>query len=381
MNVLEMHIAVKQGIDKIHSERDDQIRTEELDLELNRAMQRFINQRYGKNNAYQEGFEESQKRIDELRSLLVEYSAPVSFKEELITGKIWVDSFEFPTDYMYLINQKSRIFLNNCREMPSNDESMPNTYYFTFRLEDFLVENNEFLFYMALLGDGESALVWQPSPELIAAGFELTQYPGSTTALVNDMMDNSGLGFDIHWQSYGTLEFPGQFVVVVDVDTHPWFEWDLSNPNNTPVSLLTAFNTSNTPVNSLAPHVQDRSSEIRRVPNINEYQVEDVLNRFSQQDDIYRLLDDPFNTTYKREPLTTIRNNFIDVYTSSIFIIDEVKITYIRKPIAISLTLGYDCELPDHTHQEIIDMAVASILERTSDPRYKTQMGELVNRE
>ena len=53
MNVLEMHIAVKQGIDKIHSERDDQIRTEELDLELNRAMQRFINQRYGKNNAYQ----------------------------------------------------------------------------------------------------------------------------------------------------------------------------------------------------------------------------------------------------------------------------------------------------------------------------------------
>ena len=158
MNVLEMHIAVKQGIDKIHSERDDQIRTEELDLELNRAMQRFINQRYGKNNAYQEGFEESQKRIDELRSLLVEYSAPVSFKEELITGKIWVDSFEFPTDYMYLINQKSRIFLNNCREMPSNDVSMPNTYYFTFRLEDFLVENNEFLFYMALLGDGESAL-------------------------------------------------------------------------------------------------------------------------------------------------------------------------------------------------------------------------------
>ena len=127
--------------------------------------------------------------------------------------------------------------------------------------------------------------------------------------------------------------------------------------------------------------MQDRSSEIRRVPNINEYQVEDVLNRFSQQDDVYRLLDDPFNTTYKREPLTTIRNNFIDVYTSSIFIIDEVKITYIRKPIPISLTLGYDCELPDHTHQEIIDMAVASILERTSDPRYKTQMGELVNRE
>lgn len=378
MNVLEMHIAVKQGIDKIHSERDDQIRTEELDLELNRAMQRFINQRYGKNNAYQEGFEESQKRIDELRSLLVEYSAPVTFKEQVITGKIWVDSFEFPTDYMYLINQKSRIFLNNCKDIPTVEISMPSTYYFTFRLEDFFVQNNAFLSYMALVGLSNSALVWEPSEELLAAGYDPSQYPASTTALVNDMLNNPGSGFEIHWQSYGTLEFPGQFIVVVDVETHEWFEWDLSNP---PISTLASFDALNTPITLLAPHVQDRSSEMRRFPNINEYQVEDVLNRFSQQDDIYRLLDDPFNTTYKREPLTTIRDNFIDVYTSSIFIIDEVKITYIRKPIPISLTLGYDCELPDHTHQEIIDMAVASILERTADPRYKTQMGELVNRE
>ena len=379
MNVLEMHIAVKQGIDRIHSQRDDQIRTEELDLELNRAMQRFINQRYGKNNAYQEGFEESQKRIDELRSLLVEYSAPVSFKEELISGKIWVDSFEFPSDYMYLINQKSRIFLNNCREMPYNDVAMPNTYYFTFRLEDFLVDNNEFLAYIALIGPTQAAIAWQPSQELLASGYDPAQFPQSTNAVVNDMFNNPGLGFEFHWQSYGTLEFPGQFIVTVDVETHPWFQWDASN--NQVITPLVAYNSTNTQVNAIFPLVQDRSSEIRRVPNINEYQVEDVLNRFSQQDDIYRLLDDPFNTTYKREPLTTIRDNFIDVYTSSIFIIDEVKITYIRKPIAISLTLGYDCELPDHTHQEIVDMAVASILERTSDPRYKTQMGELINRE
>ena len=61
----------------------------------------------------------------------------------------------------------------------------------------------------------------------------------------------------------------------------------------------------------------------------------------------------------------------------NIFIIDKVKITYIRKPKEISLSLGVSCELPEHTHQEIVDMAVSSILEGISDPRFKTHQIEV----
>ena len=74
--------------------------------------------------------------------------------------------------------------------------------------------------------------------------------------------------------------------------------------------------------------------------------------------------------------ITTIRGNNIDLYTSDIFIIDRVKITYIRKPQKISLSLGIDCELPEHCHQEIVDMTVSSILEGFSDPRYKSASAE-----
>jgi hypothetical protein len=105
------------------------------------------------------------------------------------------------------------------------------------------------------------------------------------------------------------------------------------------------------------------------------------LNKFSQQDDIFRLLDDPFNSTTHTSPLTTIRGGFIDIYTNAIFITSSVKITYLRKPQPINLSLGYNCELPDHTHEEVIAMAASSILEESSDPRYKTQMGEAINRE
>ena len=80
-------------------------------------------------------------------------------------------------------------------------------------------------------------------------------------------------------------------------------------------------------------------------------------------------------------PLTTIRGEYIDIYTSDIFIIDKVKITYIRKPKNISLSLGIGCELPDHTHQEIVDMTVSSILEGITDPRYKSHQLEVSKNE
>ena len=83
MNVIEMHIAIQQGVDKIHSLQADMLLSEEIDIELNKNMSRFINTKYGKNNIYQKGFEESQKRIDDLRSLVKEYEASVTFKEEL----------------------------------------------------------------------------------------------------------------------------------------------------------------------------------------------------------------------------------------------------------------------------------------------------------
>lgn len=371
MNVLEMHIAWKQGMDKVHSERDDQFLPQEIDIELNRAMQRFIDQRYGKNNIYQEGFEQSQKRIDELRSLLVEYEDDVIFKEETVNG-VFVDSFQFPNDYMYLVNQRSSIFLNNCKPLQYITQSLPNIFYFTFNLQNFFVQDLNFLDEMYMIDSaGQQHLVWTASQQLTQNGYDPSQFPENVTSVVNDILNNSQPGFNIYWQSYGTLDFPGQFIVVIDLDTYP---------NITQGTQLHAYDQQNNIVNSVYVQEQDRSSFQKRVPT-GEVQEKKVLNRFSQQDDIYRLLNDPFNTTFKDEPLTTIRDSFIDIYTSSIFIIDKVKITYIRKPLPISISLGYDCELPEHTHQTIVDMAIASGLERTSDPRYKTQAAELLNRD
>ena len=374
-----MHISLRQTVDRINSQRADQLLSEELDLELNRAMQRFINQRYGKNNVYQEGFEESQKRIDELRTLLVEYEDGVTFKEILKPDSIFVDQFQLPANYMYLVNQRSKIFVDNCRTIDYNLIANQDINYFTFTFDDFMVNGNEFVNSIRMQDTDInttptiSPTVWTASTDLTTSGYSPSAYPQYINEVRADLLNNPQPGFEIYWESYGPLSIPNNFIVIVDIDgTGGFFNWDASNGNVTP---LVSVDTLNNPVASVSPRFEDRSNNLVRVPDGN-FTEDTVLNKFSQQDDIFRLLDDPFNSTTHTSPLTTIRGGFIDIFITS-----SIKITYLRKPQPINLSLGYNCELPDHTHEEVIAMAASSILEESSDPRYKTQMGEAMNRE
>jgi hypothetical protein len=84
-------------------------------------------------------------------------------------------------------------------------------------------------------------------------------------------------------------------------------------------------------------------------------------------------MDDPFNKTGYRTPSYTFEENFIDFYSDNTFVVDYAILKYIRKPKPINLNLGQGCELAEHTHQEIVEMTIKSILEGIQDPRYQSQ--------
>tara|TARA_Y100000593_G_C4198092_1_gene280405 strand:- start:55 stop:798 length:744 start_codon:yes stop_codon:yes gene_type:complete len=243
MNITEMHLAVQQGVDKINSFQADTLLPQEIDLELNKAIDKFVNLKYGKNNIYGKGFEESQKRIDDLRKIIKTDSINVKYLETTVNNKFVYVSDSLPTDYRYLIKLLAGVIYE--RGCPV-----------------------------------------------------LTKFA------------QQGL----------------------DPLKHP--------------------------INKLASC------------------------KFVQQDDIFTVLNDPFNTTKKSKPLVTIEDDKIKIYTNDIFIIKDLKLTYIKNPTKVSLSLdgateSVDCELAEHTHQEIVDMTIGSILEGISDPRYKTQQIEL----
>ncbi len=99
------------------------------------------------------------------------------------------------------------------------------------------------------------------------------------------------------------------------------------------------------------------------------------------------MLKDPFNRPGRDSIFGVFTHKAIELYSlsetavSAYLIPDSVKIKYLRSPLPMSLNNNIGCELPQHTHEEIVAMTVSSILEGFSDPRYRTQSAELNKQE
>jgi len=378
MNVQQMHLAIQQGVDKINSLQADVLLSQEIDIELNKSLIKFITTRYGKNNTYRKGFEENQKRIDDLRNLVTEFEGTTTFKEQLNTTT-WVDTFSLPSDYMYLVSQQSKVITRkNCKilnwnQSTINDEALKP--YFTIGLSEFVCNNNTEI--------ANSIILYEDITDLTANAITMwtnsgNVFPTDIGQLQTEIETTITSDFEIHWESFNNLNFPGQFIILVNTDQISWFEWDASVGT---VSTLASVDSNNNVLQTVTGINSSTDWNEKRITNSSNVNINTVGNTFVQHDDIFTLLNDPFNTTKHTDPLTTIRGNNIDVYTNDIFIIDAVKITYIRNPKKISLSLGIDCELPEHTHQTVVDMTVSSILEGISDPRYKSHELEVSKNE
>lgn len=120
MTVQEMHLSFKQGLDKFDSKNYPNLLPEEIDLILNQAQDAFIKQRYGLNNPKQKGFEESQKRIDDLRSLIkTEILNPLSNNSKNINSNaVFV---ELPADYWITIQELTNITYTDCGSSVTED--------------------------------------------------------------------------------------------------------------------------------------------------------------------------------------------------------------------------------------------------------------------
>lgn len=106
------------------------------------------------------------------------------------------------------------------------------------------------------------------------------------------------------------------------------------------------------------------------------------ISRFSQTDDIYELLSDPFNQTDPTSPLTDVNEGVITVYSNKTFVVNNLIINYLRRPKLLSTdnvlpshpTVTNESEFPEHTHEEIIDLAVTLFLMNTRELKQRENL-------
>lgn len=101
-----------------------------------------------------------------------------------------------------------------------------------------------------------------------------------------------------------------------------------------------------------------------------------------QHDDLDDILEDPFKKPSLNELVGYFESSNLYVVCPSNVTIDKIKLTYIKKPITViygtqypTPTLDVNFDLPEHTHKEIIQLAVVIALENIESKRLETVMG------
>jgi hypothetical protein len=396
MTVEEMHIAVNLGVQKIASFQADNLLAEEIDYELNTAVRRLISQRYNMmGNKYRRGFEQSQKRLDDLRHLVEDYTTQNSSYMGVgytsrANGNIDIYRFKFPNDYMFLVNVLSEV-VYDCRKEPIQvTEGYIYKEYLkislTAPLPGFLIQSIS----VADSSGGIEQVIF--GQEGLSYDYLIGPYYSSN---INPSLSNNDSFTDRYFDTVATDSPPAdgnelylERVFTVEGDGFGQFDGDVAGEDYAggyaiitwvnPSTLETAEQISN-----IAPNL---TYVVTRTANVG-FPAPDYIRmsrtncKFSQQDDIYAILDDPFNSTSPTGILYTVQETFLDLYTNNTFAPNSVQIKYIRKPAQISRRFGVGCELPEHTHHEIVEMAVKSILEGFESPRYQTQTNEVLESE
>ena len=385
MTINEMHIAVNQGVQKIASNQADNLLPEEIDHELNMAMTRFIKQKYNPtSNRLGKGFEQSQKRIDDLRALVVDSQIKTyshGILQDLL-GKyvytanktnVYVDRVTLPLDYMFLVGIRGIVKYSCNKVITFNRDITLNTdsevkYLLSIPMFPPNVDSPESYFIYKIQKDDGAIMFINPNryklPVLHDYLIDANNWNNTAIPVSSEDTELASLG-TIHntptEQSNNLLLLlnDGSFEsITIKWASDSGIEQSLElSPDN--LKIITTIN--------------------RNFINGGENRIS--ICKFAQHDDVLNMMLDPFNITDYRSPVYTIEENFIDIHTDNTFVVPEVVIKYIRTPKSMSIKSGIGCELAEHTHIEIVEMAIKSILEGIQDPRYQTQTLENLENE
>jgi hypothetical protein len=365
MTIQEMHIAVNLGVQKIASFQVDNLLPQEIDHHLNISMDRFIKQRYSSfGNKYGTGFEQSQKRIDDLRNLVVDSKLTCSYLGETVGngGEYFIDRSRIPLDYLFYVSSYLEID-HKCGKVliPDVDvQDLSNSLTYTSISLSPPVPGAVLTQILIVLTTGD-----QP---IITSNTELTY---------DDLMNPNNYSSGAY-----PLNSPLEYLNFPDDLSHQTPVADgntllLATGSDDVLKTVWAFGETLYTETFNSNTLTYRTRELI-IPGI---QTSRVATTYIQHDDIYDLLVDPFNTTKRSSPKFTIQENFIDTYTDNTFISKFVYLKYIRKPKRLNIIAGIGCELAEHTHQEIVEIAIKSILGNIESPRYNTQSREVLESE
>jgi hypothetical protein len=122
MTVDQLILSFKLKLDKIDSQAYPDILEPEIRFWLDEAADRFVKQRYERNNYKRKGFEETQKRTDDLRAAVKTVTLPA------VASTVYPGfAFEvpLPADYRYLLKIQADVESDDCNDVSGSEFNTP----------------------------------------------------------------------------------------------------------------------------------------------------------------------------------------------------------------------------------------------------------------
>jgi len=98
-------------------------------------------------------------------------------------------------------------------------------------------------------------------------------------------------------------------------------------------------------------------------------------------DEYRQRVDDPYSEHILHytlaKPLRIFNDLTVELISDGSYTIDDYHLTYLKAPATVDLSGTTDCDLPEHTHDEIVKLAVSMMLENVEQPRYQTYQNEV----
>lgn len=350
MYVKEMHIEVNQSLQKIAANRTRKFFDEEVDWLLNKNLSRFIQSRVTPKKDGSGGFEIKQFDIDAIQAILVRgrevpaYVAdPRSYKAQL------------PGDYAYLISDESVIKLapvdlTNTPTQPLSSVLARNLLVIPIPPSTLPVGPYYNNVSMSINGGVvfDIQLYTQQRSTTFTGYNSKDQVYEVSDCLLRELSDQK---WSVYWERYAEMYYPRCLVI------------------DTGAVVATASITidgTTTPAKPMTYTVQ--------VYDYPTQPTQDQSNRLTASHIVQNLREVAFYKTQPESPISEISQRQLYTYTNKYFTVTSNRLSYVRKPRRISLTLGDDCDLAPEYHQLICDLTVEYVKGMISDPNWEVKL-------
>ncbi len=351
LTVKESHIALDIRFKQLNTNRQVTIPYQQKDLAINRAVRKFIEQRTNaKTNPKREGFEDTQKRYDDIRELLKDETLDV-FQHPNYTNLVYS---VLPKDYFKLTNDRSSVYWN-CHTPISNTSTVTTKYSVVPFLDD-LTTGAATSYYLNF--DIKLNTLSYPIPEL--SMIEKLYSADSKFTLIHTLLDsiNNKGEFNIYWERYDDKYYYNSFIITSGTTVLTSVQILYLKKDNTQYtgSVIAASDINRTKITALS------ATTIRP-------------NELVTTNSFWNIINNHYYTKNRQnKPLSFIEQNRIIVHHNPDFIVDKLHIEYIKTPTLVNLKLNQSCELSKM--EEIIELAAIELYAISGDPNYKAMINE-----